>query len=507
MPRMIPLRTFAFGLCLSTAPAVASAQASTPHLRHTSAPFLGQALTLEVDGAVPNSPIDLYFSPEAGSYPTPFGVLELKRSRLLLLSHDLTDAAGSFTHAFTIPLDPGLAETGAHFQALVGDPGAPAGRVFSDAIHARFLGPRVYAGHAGGLDVLSGISDSVVASVSYDAGVYPYGKPVFDATFSRGAVMSTARELLFFDPFFGTVEGTMSFSSDCVKALITDGARRTVFVLESGGSAQARIHAVDLLSGTETSHLDLPNPAGWIWCEGSPGVEIFLGERDPSGNSAIRRVGMDPLADLGSGIVGGSGILEMIYTGGQVFSSMYGALSRSRVVGSTIVTRTNGLGLWRALVLTAMPDVDWIVAGEFWGPESHMVKIPISRVGAPIPLQSTPHPPEVPFFIEADGPTAWVVGLYDSGEAGSPNLWRLDFPTETWTAYPNPMLAHGYYVATPRGTALLRDAFDHELWIACQSERQIGVRPKIGIWDELLGTTRQIPIAHDVWSLLAVPLP
>ena len=508
MSRELSLRAAALALCLWAAHPGALAQANAPQLRHTTAPFIGHVLSLEVDGAVPNSPIDLYFSPDSGSTSTPFGWLELRRDGLLKIASGVTTAQGGWSFDLSVPLDESWAETGAHFQALVGDPSVPAGRIFSSAVHARFLGPRVYAGTTRGLDVYGAVDDGVVTRVGYAAGVF--GKPVFGATFSRGAVLSTARELLFFDPFFGGVRGTMSFASDCASTLFTDSAHATVFVLEM--SSPARVHAVDLLTGAETSHLDLPNPVAGLWVEGSPGVEIFLGEQDPAGRTAIRRIAMEPLADLGSGIVGdpnatASSFDGMVYAGGQVFSATHvpdpfywriGSWNRSRVAGSTIATRTIRLGEWYVYLLAAVPGGDAALLGIQYsiGPGSGIMRAPISTVAAPTWIPNGPAP--YYRFVEADGDAAWTV-TYHEGVYG---LWRFDLPSNAWTYYWSCL-----YGSTASATALLRDAVDHELWLATRSSAQDGIRARITVQDELRGTSRRIPLEHDVESLLAVGVP
>jgi len=524
MSHSIALRTAALALCIAAVPSLASGQASVPQLRHTSAPFIGQTLTLAVDCAAPNSAVELYFSPEPGTLATPYGLLELRRNEMTLIAHGNTDAAGAWSFGLPVPLDPAWAETGAHFQALVDDPSAPAGRIFSDAVHARFLGSRVYAGHAAGLDVYSGVDDSIVASVSFAASVF--GEPVFDRTFSRGAILSTPRELVLFDPYFGTVEGTVSFVSDCSSLLIADAARGRVIVLEmQAGSSPARIHAIDFVTGAETAYLDLPNPVAGGWCEGSPDAELYVGEMDPSGRPAVRRIGMDPLASLASGFIGDptatdQQFLELIYAGGQVFSStlapeqgpppayLVGTLSRTRVVGSSLGTRTVGLWRTRMFGMTAVPEADWILAGMHatWTSGSSIDRIPITRVGGPTWLPPLLYGPTYPDFIEPDGHTAWIVGQYEYPEGD--RLYRLDLDTETWTIYPvtwpNPL---AWVFNRPTATALLHDALDHELWVSSRASLWNGIRARIMVQDEILGGPRRIQLLHEVESLLGVSLP
>jgi hypothetical protein len=367
-------------------------KAGTPHLTH-SAPFVGRTLTIQVEGAPANATVDLFLSPSAGTCTTPYGDLVLACSDLHEVATGISSATGTWSVDFPVPLDAALAETEQHYQAIVDDPSGPTGRVLSDAIHMRLLGPRMYAGHAGGFDVYSAVDKTIATHVDYTPGVF--AKPVFDASFSRGAVMSTSRELLFFDPFFGGVQGTIPFATDCSSTLITDASHSTIYVLETGGDAAARIHAIEFSTGAETSYLDLPNPVGGSWCEGSPGVEMFVGEAELTGQASIRLIGMNPLADLGSGIVGDPtwpcGSPGVLYAGSTVFTQASvpdpwnppwydGLISRSRVVGSEFSTNTVGIGIAYMYIATPVPEAGLVLGAihSAMGPGGEIVKIPIS---------------------------------------------------------------------------------------------------------------------------------
>jgi hypothetical protein len=533
MSLFIRRTSIAVALAWLAVPSFAAPQANPIHLRH-SAPFLGQNLSIQLEGALPLTTVDLLYSPEAGSYVTPFGVLELRRDRIRHLAQGSTDAAGSWSIDLSVPLDTALAEREAHFQALVSDPSAPAGRILSDAIHARLLGPRVYAGYRGngsparaGLYVVSAVSDTVVARVDYGmTNASAKSKPVFDADFARGAVMSTQQELLFFDPFFGGVRGRVSFPSACSRTLFTDPARRTVYVLEINGSSPARVHAIDLSSGTETAHLDLPNAVEPLWCLGRLGSEVFIAEYEPSGRTAIRWVDLDPLADLGSAPVGRAGsryftdyidpdylLLPMVYSAGQVFVSTMtdvpplgreGDLTRCRVTSSGIATRVMGLGPSRIYRLTAVPAADRLLAGELrtdWGPAGWMCQVPLFTIGLPAFLPSPPTGPELYVHdIEADGTVAWIIAEWEWQHADI--LYRLDMQTYTWTQTPH------FWNFGPSDMEVLRDVWDHEVWVANKGYGPpIDIAPEILVVDELHGTTRHIALDHTAEVLHAVPLP
>ena len=498
---------------------VPAPQAGTPHLTH-SAPFVGQTLSIQVGGAPANARVDLFLSPSAGTCATPYGDFELACSDLHEVASGVTSATGTWSVEFPIPLDAALAETEQHFQAIVDDPSGPTGRVLSDAIHMRLLGPRMYAGYSGGLEIYSTLSETVVMHVDFAGGFD--SKPIFDSSYSRGAVMSSPRELLFFDPYFGGGQATIPFASDCSGSLIMDSAHHTVYVLESGAAETSRIHAIRLSDGIETSHLDLPNPIAGLWCEGSAGVEAWVAEYELDGQTSIRRVALDPFADLGSAIVGnpnnqGAGFEDLIYSADQLFVSTLepdvdprspyrnGCLTRCSVVGSSIVTQRENLLRGRLFRMTAVPDADWVVAQimSTFGPGFGMCRFPLSKPG---PIEGlpggAPYLPEYAVCIVADGMSAWIVGLEEFGE-GSSRLHRLDFSTNTWTLYP----VHWYPGGVVSAAALVRDALDHELWVANRAFPPFGTRSKITIVDELRGTTRNIPLTYAVEALYGAPIP
>ena len=495
-----------------------SADSQIPaHLSHT-APFLGHPLTIRVEGAAPSAAIDLLFSPSAGSFDGPYGHLELARGSVQTVATGVALPDGTWSVDLPVPLDPALAETERHYQALVDDPSAPAGRRLSDAIHIRLLGPRMYAGHAGGFDVYNAVDKTVATHVNYAPEVF--AKPVFDASFSRGAVMSTSKELLFFDPFFGGVQGTIPFATDCSSTLITDASHSTLYVLETGGDSAARIHAIEFSTGAETSYLDLPNPVGGSWCEGSPGVEMFVGEAELTGQSSIRLIGMQPLADLGSGIVGDPtwpcGAPPVLYAGGTVFSwvmvpdpqSPYypdGLISRSRVVGSEFSTNTVGIGRSGLYAATPVPEAGLVLAAlqSTMGPGAALVKIPISpsRSISGLPWIDGTTFMEQPNFMEADGKTAWVVGHIEASE-GDFLLFRFDFETNTWTRYPN-----WWFMDYPTARGVIHDALVHEFWVAAAADSYNGIRTRLTCVGEVPGNWQRVPLPHRVDSLFAVPIP
>jgi len=512
-------------------PPVPAPQAGTPHLTHT-APFVGQTLSIRIDGAPAHVRVDLFLSPSAGTYTTPYGNLELDRSGLHEVASGITSTSGSWSVDFPIPLDTALAETEQHFQAIVDDPSGPTGRVISEAAHLRLLGPRVYASVGEGygfpgtpaLEIMSGTTESVVATVEFGTGGIP-ASPVFEASYARGAVMSGDRELVFFDPFFGGVLQRVPFSTGCAGNLITDPTHKTVFVLEK--EPTGRIHAIDFATGAETASFVLPNPVaswpGWMrnpWCEGTPGTEVYVAEMDLAGQTSVRHVLLEPFADLGSAVVGtpleDRGFTDLVYAAGQVFASTMewqdpdhhfywnGCLTRCRFSGSTIETWLDPFFLAYMSLLTAVPEANRMLAIEHASnsPGGGLVQMPLSAAG---PIEGVPIPPTgccfYPRFMNADGRSVWAV-IRDDDDATS-FLFRLDLESMTWSS----SLSH--WVFDPPGAAeLLRDAWDHEYWVAntpTTSPRTLW--PEIRIVDELLSTTRHIRLDRTAFGLFAVPLP
>jgi hypothetical protein len=514
----IRMRAALLAVGLSTTTLFAAPQAlSTPRLHHT-APFLGHTLTMSVDGAPPFAAVQLLFNTEAGSFATPYGVLELKRNGVHRIASGTTDATGAWSHDFAVPLDPALAESGAHFQAIVADASAPAGMVLSDAFHGRYLGPRVYAGHDAGLYVLSGTSGAIVADVPFASNqgnpvARHEGKPVFDADVGVGAVMSTPKELLFFDPYFAGVIGTIPFVNDCSRILLLDGTKRAVFVLEVGADpVPPRLHAIDLATRTETGFLDLPYPVERFWCAGEPGIDAFVAEHDASGTS-VRRLGLAPLADLGSIHVGdavSSAFRDLAYASGEAFASTIGfvsfqvpgSLTRVRAGSGGLEADVSALGQQQLALLTAVPALDRMLGWQSlttMGPSGWLSQVKMHSIRAPSPVE--PPVPSAMFLkdIEVDGTTAWILAALD--DDGCPYLYRLDTTTWAWT--PTSL----YWCFRTPDAEVLHDALANQVWVANASEPIAGIRPAITVLDVPSGTTLKIRLAQDARVMHAVPLP
>lgn len=518
MSSPIHVRALALAFGLSAGVALAAQPTSSPRLHHT-APFLGSTLTLSVDGAPAFASVDLYFNTEAGTFATPYGTLELKRSGCQVLATGTADASGLWSYDLAVPLDPALAETGAHFQAIVTDSAAPSGRVLTDPFHGRYLGPRVYAGHDSGMYIVSALTDGILANVpfaSISSGVRHEGKPVFDADFVQGAVMSTPRELLFFDPYFAGVLGTVPFANDCSRILVTDGARRTAYVLElAAGATPPRLHAIDLATHAETSYLDLPYSVEGLWCAGEPGVDVYVAEHDSSG-TAIRRIGLDPLADLGSVHVGGtvstmfqdlfysSGVLVVSTLGVSGFDIL-GSLTRCEVAPSGLEANAFDLGRIQLKPLAAVPAVGRALAGfspTWTGPAGSLTEFKLHSIRGPTFVPYAPTGPD--FFVRdvaVDGTLAWILAAGDDDNQ-CPRIYKLDMADYHWTVYPFVWCLSGV-----NEIEMLHDALARKVWVPTPGNVSMAVRPSITVVDDLHGTSTKIRLADDVRVLHAVPLP
>lgn len=114
-----------FGTCMLACALVVplAAAQTTPRLEHT-APWLGRDLELALSEAPPFAAVRWLESDARGALPTPYGELELDRSLARVVATGTADANGRLDLTLPNALDPALAETEAHYQALVADPGA-----------------------------------------------------------------------------------------------------------------------------------------------------------------------------------------------------------------------------------------------------------------------------------------------------------------------------------------------------------------------------------------------
>lgn len=314
-------RSISILVSCALAAATAAAQAP-PRLAH-GAPWLGHDLPLTLSGAPPFASVRVLESDAAGTLATRAGRLELDPASTRVAGVGTTDADGRFELAIPIPLDPALAETEVHYQALVAAPSAPGGVLRSEAAHLRRLGPRVYAylhgrpEHAtagpapGALLILSLCTRELVAALdlgvpqTYSPGIEDLPRPVFTADVSRGALMREG-ELVFFDPFSGAELERLALPGvEQELALSADGV--TAIALEPGVDwdgdpiAPARLHLIDLAAGVEVGASELPRSSTGTWEWDAERDEIYVAEVEhaSAGPKYVRRMRLQTMEDLG----------------------------------------------------------------------------------------------------------------------------------------------------------------------------------------------------------------
>lgn len=526
-----------FSALILSATTAFSGVVATPHLDH-GAPFLGHALSIELSGAAPFVPVTLMLSPEAGHSSTPFGTLELRRFRIIPVANGTTDAQGNWSTALDIPLLAGLAEQEQHYQALVFDPAAPAGALFSDAFALRLLGSRVYAAYDDpstvpahtGLYIVDAIHGVVTAALDHGTtgappGSNTEGRPVFDSRFAVGAVMSSLHELVFFDAYFGARLGSLTFAGECSRVLYTDATATRVYVLETGllpipAAAQpATVHVVDLRTRAPIAALALPFTSARPWCVNRGAREAFIAEYDASARPALRRVDLVALQDRGSltleTVAAASTFDRMAFALGQVFVTTHhfgpgptASTQFSRVVlaPASMSLVANTLNDTYSTSFVALPGVDRLVGWTTrWSIPSASFFVetlagPASAPGIPMP----------DFFVAADdfeddGASLWLLDRAQN-EPGDPTepgyLWRYDFTNSSWWRYPRS------WYRGPEDVERLHDAL---VDLVCVSTHHDG--PPVNIPGEILLASPSGASETHVWlgvtarSLLTVPVP
>lgn len=497
-----------------------SAPVSQPSLSH-SAPFLGHVLEIEVDGAAASQPVVLFYSPHAGNSSTPFGLFELERQTSQRIRVGTTDAQGHASFAITIPPNASLAELQAHFQALIDDPAAVEGKVFSQAAHLRLLGTRIYTGLGTGISVVSAIREAVAVRVALDSTAWSSGSAVFRHDFAVGAVLGDSNELIRFDPFFGTVLGRQPFGPSST-TLLTDLDEERVFVLETAG----RITAVDLASGAVVGQVDLPNPAG-LWCSNARRTEAYVAESvGPEGRPALRRIDLGSLTDLGSFAVANDDpdqdVTSVVFANQTVFvttewhqwlpAAARGALTRIDLSSLQPVVTVQFEEGFRMLRSTPVPHVDelvvvaqTIVDGAPGVPMHHLTSLSQT---APFVDAGYPH--------DSGGASTFMAALYDT-EARDSALWaigrgdfedsfgflyRLDLDDLTWWRYPK------VWHIFPHDLEIARDDYVDCLYVAVPSffDPQVQASELLVI-DHAANVERHIPLPYDPRVIRVVEVP
>jgi hypothetical protein len=501
---------------LATAP-------TQPTLEH-SAPFLGHTLVIDVDSAPALQTVVLLYSPRAGHTPTPFGLFELERPTSQRVAIGMTDALGQASFSLPIPANASLAENEAHFQALIDDPAAIEGKVFSEGVHVRLLGTRIYTGlKRSEIEIVSPICNRSIARVIFDLSLWENGSAVFSDDYSVGAVMTrridgSGPTLLRFDPFFGAVLGRLDFGGAST-TLLGDLSGQRAFVLENSG----RISAVDLTTGGIVGHLDLPNPVTGLWCSNSRLTEAFVVERvGTEGRPAVRRVDLDTLTDMGSFVVAdddaGQTITSLVFANKTVFvtSEWYqfqplaarGALTRIDLSQSQPVVTVQWDEGFRPLRSAASASADRLVviaqspSDQSAGvPYHHLTSLsqptPFVNAGPP-PFHPTPGMSVATHLVTRDA-VAWTLGRdVDDGDAAV--LFRLNMGDLSWWWYPRA------WIDIQPDLAIARDEFVDELYVSlsrCFSVPQ----PEILVLEQPSLAERHIPLARDPLTMHTVTVP
>ncbi|MFN0242900.1 MAG: YncE family protein [Planctomycetota bacterium] len=521
-----------------------AAATAQPSLHH-SAPFLGRTLQIRVAGAPANQPAVLLYSPRAAHVATAFGLLEIERHSSHRVALGTTNANGRWTVQLPIPLDAALAEVEAHFQALIDDPSAPAGKVLSRGVHVRLLGTRVYVDSRetdGGdpalaeLVIASAVHDAIIATVPLGAapniGVV---EPVFSPSFARGAVMASAGELVIFDPFFGAVLDTVPFQGATPRIFLDEDGNRAL-VLELGSASAlpqpipARLSAVDLATGQVVAQLSLPKPALDRWCLNAARTEAYIAEiEDLDHDSFVRRIDLVTWTDLGAIAVGETGVPfqridEMLFAAGQVIVTAHpGGLDPGGLDPRSSLTRID-LSPWTPvtsvqfdpphfhITMAALPNVDRLILfRRTFGLTSQgfFRTTPLSATG---PIIDLPVPPEwndrvIAHVLEPEEDGLWVLDragdilLQEATEPG--RLYFVDLVTNAWTMFP-----HEWGNVGPSDIEVVHDALANKLVLSTRSTSAPGSTPgELYVFDRATQTVQHVPLAHSGFAATVVPVP
>jgi len=508
----------------------ASAQ-SAPRLTQGPA-YLGGVLELRLDSAVPGAHFDLWFSREPGHWLLPYGWLELKRDRLRRVASGVVDGSGAALVLLPLSSQPAAAEGELRFQAIVDDPGAAAGRRLTNAVVSRLAGPRLYAGFHGsansGLFVISGLQAGIVTRVDFGFAtpggeVREEGHPVFDRDLSVGAVLAGQRSLVFFDPHFGTVLGSVDLAVDAARNLCTDAARRTVYLLETGlggsSSQPGRVLRFDLATRSLNGVLDLPGPATGLWSANRDGQYACIAEAAPSGATVVRFVDLVNLADLGTASVGqptNRRFEDLTWGWGEVWVSTsdplgigaaQGTLSRIPRPDLPGVPDVGPAGVPRLLHLIPVAAVRRVLVPQFFHnvPATTLASHDLEGVLPPVPV---PGPPAFLSVAGAsvDGSRVWILDRAGDEPPGGSEPGRvhvLDLATLSWSSVPRT-----WPFAGPADAERLRDAFVDLLAVA-----NVPLPPPISIAPEVLlitqsdGSEQHVLVPEAVTFLAPAPVP
>jgi hypothetical protein len=424
------------------------------------APRLGHELALQLSGAPPGASIVLLASSRAGDAASPRGRIELDLERASAIAAGRADAGGRWSFAKELASDPGWAEAQVHVQALAFEPGCEQ-PLISGALHLRLLDTRAYVtctgrpwvGHypiTGALEIVSLTRAEVVARVEYDFvdldAPDASAQPVFDPSFSRGAIMASGQYLIVFEPFFGRVVARAHVPQSARKLLV-DATGTRVAVLTPGefqGGAPAQVRVFDLGSGELRAQLDLPHEDfSGLWASSSDGRIAYVAGYDRnSAQTFVERIDLTTASDLGRVVVGGPSsrsIGSLCATGDEllVLAHRLVAFCTLEAQLSRLVETPAGPSVATSPFTTGATDLRWdpaldllhFNAGPYCAPGRD---IGLLRAGDPLGAAE--------YFgnhfdvVREVAPTPSGLWVHAYSGNGNDELWFADYLHEQWAA-------------------------------------------------------------------------
>jgi hypothetical protein len=509
----------------------AGAAAQTPTLDH-GPPFLGGQFELIVEGAPPGERVTFFHSPAGGSMSTPYGTLELNRATTARFGNVHADPNGRAVIEVDLPSDPALAETEAHYQALVEDPLEPAGAIFTGSVALRFLGPRVYVGtrgrvsgpngaELGALEIVDALADTIVGRVDYPGPVPGGGgdaEPVFSANQARGAVMASPSELLIFDPFFGETIDVLGFG-EASRTLLHSAGGNLVHVLEMSEGGAAKISSVDLALGQVVGEIALPVAATWRWALDPSSNSAIVTELSASGQTMVRSV------DLSTGVVGGA--LDVGGSGSEIFTNLLvaegqlsvgtrtpwigvdfdGRLSRTDLPLGSAPFDTGFFFRQEVKAQAFAPAVGYLLA-FFMDPYVPAGKFRKTRLSGPGPWLGCGMPWVYLHVndVVVDATSVWMIDSADNEPPGGSEpgkLYQLKPATNDWVTYPKSWPFEG-----PTNVALVAHDLAHKLYVTAPGQDPpINFDPELLSIDLLSSSEESLVIGWAPESLRVVTSP
>jgi len=451
-------RTFTTLVFATATQAICAANSVLEH----NAPYLGGTLELTLRGASPGAKITLYQSPDFGSTTTPWGTFELDRGLSSIVAVGTANAAGEWTYTAPVPSNPSLAETPQHFQAMVRPLNAP--RELSNAAHLRWLGSRAYVACNGGefplgqfsdgeLSIVSLTTNERITGVDFGAPVQTgqRNQPVFNANYSRGAVVVDSRVVVF-DPYFGGVIGSQSFFGvDPLLYVGPDEATLYALVNPAPG-ALIRLQAIDLRTAQLTSSLDLPQGLWLNWAANASRTVAYVGSAsDPNlTQSYVERIDLTTMQDLGATLVGVAGqsyLTAIAAQGDRILVAtqdppwLGGAFASTTRLIETIngPAQVVGQGVKSTHRLDSIPAFDVFAAEHTFNSVSFLRIERTNNPGTPLYLASTIYdvaPSSTGLWCASDPPFGILSGSWNMLHYEIATGTATWFPPQPWPYFP-----------------------------------------------------------------------